>query len=163
MAAATATWPRWVLCRPIYRQRRKPIVRTRLRMGSFNACPMAIDLASRPSCSLAGVPLRAPAFALLGARSGYVELFPYRKSDWDRPYRHGCRKFHLDQRFACVLDRCPARTDPALWTGDCLRFPIDGEVREVVAGLCLIPMRASGWGQSAPLHSWIDSGRDQRS
>ena len=51
------------------------------------------------------------------------------------------RKLHLDQRFACILDRCPARTGSALWTGDRLGFPIDGEVREVIAGLRLIPVR----------------------
>ena len=34
----------------------------------------------------------------------------------------------------------PTRTDAVLWTGDGLGFPIDGEVREVVASLCLIPM-----------------------
>jgi len=50
------------------------------------------------------------------------------------------RKLYFDERFACILDRCLARTDAALWTGDGLGFPIDGEVREVVASLCLIPM-----------------------
>ena len=49
-------------------------------------------------------------------------------------------KLHLNERFACILDGSPARTDPALWTGHGLRFPIDVEVREVVAGLSLIPV-----------------------
>src|SRR5437660_9389725 len=54
------------------------------------------------------------------------------------------RKLHLDQRFAGILDGCPARTGPALWTGHGLRFPIDVEVREVVAGLRLIPVGLEG-------------------
>lgn len=49
-------------------------------------------------------------------------------------------KLHLDQRFACILDRRPTRTDPTLWTGHRLGFPIDREVREVVASLRLIPV-----------------------
>src|SRR5450759_990945 len=54
-------------------------------------------------------------------------------------------KLHLDERFACVLDGCPARADPTLWTGDRLGFPIDGEVREIVPGLRLIPVCLEGW------------------
>src|SRR2546428_7128097 len=54
------------------------------------------------------------------------------------------RKLHLDERFACILDRGPTRTDPTLWTGDRLGFPIDVEVREVVASLCLIPVSLEG-------------------
>ena len=50
-------------------------------------------------------------------------------------------KLHLDERFACILDRRPARIGPALWAGHRLRFPIDAEVGEVIAGLCLIPVR----------------------
>ncbi len=50
------------------------------------------------------------------------------------------RKLHLDQRFACILDGSPARTGSALWTGHGLRFPIDIEVREVIASLSLIPV-----------------------
>src|SRR5256885_12875558 len=51
------------------------------------------------------------------------------------------RKLHLDEQFAGILDGCPARTGPTLWAGDCLGIPIDGEVREVVARLRLIPIR----------------------
>ena len=53
-------------------------------------------------------------------------------------------KLHLDKRFACILDRCPARTDPTLWTGNRLGVPVDREVRQVVAGLRLIPVRLEG-------------------
>ena len=49
-------------------------------------------------------------------------------------------KLHLHQRLTCILDGSPARTAPALWTGHGLGFPIDIEVREVVAGLSLIPV-----------------------
>src|SRR5712691_2498795 len=49
-------------------------------------------------------------------------------------------KLDLDERLACILDRCPARTDPTLWTGDPFRFPIDAEMGEVIACLCLIPV-----------------------
>ncbi len=51
------------------------------------------------------------------------------------------RKLDLDERFACILDRGPARTRSALWAGNGLRFPIDAEVREVIASSRLIPMR----------------------
>src|SRR5712691_11328136 len=54
------------------------------------------------------------------------------------------RKLHLDQRFAGILDRGPARTGPALWAGHGLCFPIDVEVREVVSGLRLIPVGLEG-------------------
>ncbi len=49
-------------------------------------------------------------------------------------------KLHLNERFACIPDRRPARIGPALWAGHRLRFPIDAEVGEVIAGLCLIPV-----------------------
>jgi hypothetical protein len=42
------------------------------------------------------------------------------------------RKLHLHEGFASILDRRPTRTDPPLWTGDRLGFPINGEVGEVV-------------------------------
>src|SRR5215831_2027710 len=51
------------------------------------------------------------------------------------------RKLYLDQRFACILDRGPARTRSALWAGNGRRFPINVEVCEVVASFRLIPMR----------------------
>src|SRR6266852_5157761 len=50
------------------------------------------------------------------------------------------RKLHLDERFACILDGSPTRTGSALWTGHGLRFPINIEVREVIASLSLIPV-----------------------
>ena len=53
-------------------------------------------------------------------------------------------KFHLDQRFAGILDRRPARTRAALRASDRLGFPIDREVREVIAGLRLLPVRLEG-------------------
>src|SRR6516164_5395153 len=43
-AAASATWPRCVLARPIERERRKPSVRTPCEWVPESACPMAIDL-----------------------------------------------------------------------------------------------------------------------
>ena len=49
-------------------------------------------------------------------------------------------ELHLDERFAGILDGSPARTGSALWTGHGLRFPIDIEVREVIASLSLIPV-----------------------
>ncbi len=53
-------------------------------------------------------------------------------------------KLHLNERFACILDRCPTRTDPTLWTDNPLRVPINGELREIVAGLSLIPVGLEG-------------------
>src|SRR5450755_1688634 len=81
-------------------------------MGSLNPCPMAIGLLER-ICALSAFALHTtPASALVGARLGCAESFRYRRSGWDRPYSRGCRKLHFDQRFACILDRRPTRTDP---------------------------------------------------
>ncbi len=56
----------------------------------------------------------------------------------DLTIAHG--KLHFDQRFVCLLNECPTRTRASLWACDGLGSPIDGEVREVVAGLRLIPV-----------------------
>ena len=107
-------------------------------MGAFNACPMAIGVLER-ICALSAFALQTvPASAPLDARSACAESFLYKTPDWGKPYNRVFRKLHLYERFAGILDGCPARTDPALWTG--LGFPIDVEVREVVAGLSLIPV-----------------------
>ncbi len=108
-------------------------------MGAFNPCPMArgvlelIRLLPLARCKkrlhlLAWVQSeRAASRSRTGGLSG-TDLTV------------ALRKLHLDQRFAGILDGCPARAGPALWTGHGLRFPIDVEVREVVAGLRLIPV-----------------------
>src|SRR5258708_5591128 len=109
-------------------------------MGSFNTRPMAIGLLEL-ICLL---PLAG------GKERQHLLSWMQRERAPGRSCTGGpsradltvaLRKLHLDQRFACILDECPARTDPSLWTGDRLRFPIDGEVREVIAGLRLIPVR----------------------
>ncbi len=108
-----------------------------LRMGSFNACPMAIGV-----------------FEVLGALSTACRKQRLHLLSWVQGHAapSGSRtggptgtdltvalgKLPLDQRFACILDRRPTRAGPALWTGDRLGIPIDGEVREVIAGLCLM-------------------------
>src|SRR5215467_7947289 len=43
-AAASATWPRCVLARPLERDRRKPSARTPCEWVPESACPMAVDL-----------------------------------------------------------------------------------------------------------------------
>jgi hypothetical protein len=83
---------------------------------------------------------KAPAFALLDARSCCAESCQYKKSDRDKSYSRGCRKLDFDERFACILDRRPARTAPTLGTDDRLGFPIDQEAGEIVASLGLIPV-----------------------
>src|SRR5260221_14454741 len=125
-------------------------------MGSFNAGPMAIGL-------LEGIRLLP-----LARRKQCLHLLLWVQRE-RAPSRSGTagssgadltvalRKLHLDQRFACIQDRRPTRTDPTLWTGDRLGLPIDGEVREVVAGLRLIPVCASALGQPGQRHSQIVS------
>ncbi len=112
-------------------------------MDSFNACPMAIGVLEL----LGPLPLarRKKRLHLLlwvqceraasGSRTG---------GPTGANLTVALRKLHLDQRFACILDGSPARTDPTLWTGDRLGFPIDAEVREVIADLRLIPVRLEG-------------------
>src|SRR5260370_14534716 len=65
-----------------------------------------------------------------------------RPAGTDLTITHG--KLHLDERFAGILDGCPARTDPLLGTGNRLGLPIDGEVREIIASLRLIPVGLEG-------------------
>ena len=108
-----------------------------LRMGAFNACPMAIGVlevlgALSTACRKQRLHLlsrvqghAAPSGSRTGGPSG-ADLTV------------ALRKLHLDQRFAGILDGCPTRTGAALWTGDRLGFPIDGEVGEVIAGLGLM-------------------------
>src|SRR5438105_2948810 len=111
-----------------------------LRMRSFNACPMAIAVLEL----LCLLPLAGgkECLHLLSWMQG--ERAPSR-SGTGGPSRAdltvALRKLHLDQRFAGILNGCPARTAPALWTGDGLCFPIDREMREIIAGLRLIPVR----------------------
>src|SRR5258708_199158 len=112
-------------------------------MGAFNACPMAI-----------GVLEGLRAFSLARRKKRLHLLFGVQgqrapsRSCTRRPLGANLTialgKFHLDERFACILDGSPARTDPALGTGDRLGFPIDGEVCKVVASLRLIPVRLEG-------------------
>src|SRR5258706_1444667 len=109
-------------------------------MRSFNACPMAIAV------------LELICLLPLAGGKERLHLLPWMQRERS-PGRSGTgdpsradltvalRKLHLDQRFACLLDGCPARTGPALWTGDGFGLPIDGEVREVIASLRLIPVR----------------------
>ncbi len=114
-----------------------------LRVGSFNACPMAIGV------------LEVLGALSTACRKQRLHLLPWvqREGAASRSRTGGpsgtdltvaLRKLHLDQRFAGILDGCPTRTAAALWTGHGLRFPIDVEVREVVAGLRLIPVAFEG-------------------
>src|SRR6266581_119302 len=111
-----------------------------LRMRPFNACPMAIALLELICLlPLAGGKERQHLLSWVqgeAAASGSRTAGPRRTN-----LTIALRKLHLNERFACILDGCPARTDPTLWTGDRLGLPIDGEVRQVVAGLRLIPVR----------------------
>src|SRR5260221_9786763 len=112
-------------------------------MGSFNSRPMAIGVLER---------IRALALACCKQRlhllSGMQGQAAPSRSRAGGPTGTDLtitlRKLHLDQGFACILDRCPARADPPLWAGDRLGLPIDGKVREVVAGLRLIPVGLEG-------------------
>src|SRR5437660_2979030 len=114
-----------------------------LRMGAFNACPMAIGVlevlgALSTSC-------RKQRLHLLSRVQGHAAPSRSRTGGpTGTRFTIHLGKLHLDERFACILDRCPTRTDPTLWTGDCLGFPIDREVREVVASLSLIPVGLEG-------------------
>ena len=106
-------------------------------MGSFNTRPMAIGVLELIRLlALAGGKER---LHLLSWMQG--ERAPSRSGTRD-PTRTdltiALRKLHFDQRFAGILDRCPTRTGPTLWTGNRLGFPIDGEVRQVIAGLRLM-------------------------
>src|SRR2546422_7137438 len=108
-------------------------------MSAFNACSMAIGL-------LEGIRLLP-----LARRKKRLHLLLWVQRE-RAPGRSGTagssgadltvalRELHLDERFASILDRGPTRTDPTLWTGEGLGFPIDAEVREVVAGLRLVPV-----------------------
>src|SRR6266571_8563732 len=110
-----------------------------LRMGPFNACSMAIGvlelirLLPLACCKkrMHLLPWVQGERAASGSRTGGP-------SGTDLTV--ALRKLHLNERFACILDGCPARTGPALWTGDRLGLPINGEVCQVVAGLRLVPV-----------------------
>src|SRR5437016_8314915 len=103
-----------------------------LRMRSFNACPMTIAVLERICLlPLAGGKERLHLLSWVqreGAAGGSRTGGPSRAD-----LTVTLRKLHLDQRFACILDGCPARTDPTLWTGDGFGLPIDAEVCEVIA------------------------------
>src|SRR5258708_7136427 len=112
-------------------------------MGAFNARPMTIGILEL----IRLLPL-ARCKKCLHLLFGMQGQAAPRRSRTRRPtgadLTVALRELHFDQRFACILDRRPARTDLALWTGDGLSFPIDGEVREVEAGLRLIPVGLEG-------------------
>ncbi len=112
-------------------------------MGAFNACPMAIGvLEGLRALSLAR---RKQRLHLLSRMQGHATASRARtRRSLGANLTIALGKFHLDERFACILDGSPARTDPALWTGDRLHFPIDGEVRKVIASLRLIPVGLEG-------------------
>src|SRR5512142_3018474 len=101
-------------------------------MGSFNACPMAIDLL----ILLCLLPLAChqkrlhPLLWMQGHRSP-LRSCTERLTGAD--FTITLRKLHLDKHFACILNLCPSRTAPALWTGHRLGFPIDAEVSQVMA------------------------------
>src|SRR6266566_3047565 len=112
-------------------------------MGAFNACPMTIGLLEGVrALSLARRKQRLHLLSGVQGQSAPSRSCTRRLIGANLTIALG--KFHLNERFACILDGSPARTDPTLWTGDRLRFPIDGEVREVVAGLRLIPVCLEG-------------------
>ncbi len=81
-------------------------------MGAFNACPMAIGvLEGLRALSLAR---RKKRLHLLFGMQGQAAA---RRSRTGRPtgadLTVALRELHFDQRFACILDRRPARTDCA--------------------------------------------------
>src|SRR6266480_7395544 len=82
-----------------------------LRMGAFNACPMAIGvLEVLGSLSTA---CRKQRLHLLSRVQGHAAPSGSRTggpTGTDLTVTLG--KLHLDQRFACILHRCPARTGP---------------------------------------------------
>src|SRR5437016_5825520 len=108
-------------------------------MGSFNACPMAISLlesirALSPTCSKQCLHL------LLWMQRHAASSCSGTQGPRGTDLAITAGKLHFDQGFVGLLNGCPARTGAPLRTGNGLRFPIDGEVREVVAGLRLIPV-----------------------
>src|SRR5258708_38541874 len=112
-------------------------------MGAFNACPMAIGLLER--IRLLPLARRKQRLHLLSWVQGQAAPSRSRtRGLTGTDLIVALRKLHLDQRFACILNRRPARTAVPLWTSHGLGFPIDGEVREVVAGLRLIPVGLEG-------------------
>src|SRR6266571_4109209 len=112
-------------------------------MGSFNACPMAIGLLELIGLlPLARCKQRLHLLSWVQGQGAPSRSRTRGLTGTDLTV--ALRKLHLDQRFTCILDRRPTRTDPPLRTGHGLRFPIDGEVREVVAGLRLIPVGLEG-------------------
>jgi len=114
-----------------------------LRMGSFNACPMAIGVLE--VLGALSTACRKQRLHLLSRVQGHAAPSGSRtRGPTGTRFTIHLGKLHLDERFACILDRRPTRTDPTLWTGDCLGFPIDREVREVVASLSLIPVGLEG-------------------
>src|SRR5260370_35078305 len=105
-----------------------------LRMGPFNACQMAIGV------------LKLIGLLPLARRKKRLHLLLWVQGERaaSRSRTGGpsgtdltiaLRKLHLDQRFAGILDRGPARTGPALGTVTGLRFPLAATAREVAAGI----------------------------
>ncbi len=106
-------------------------------MGAFNPCPMAIGVLELIRLlPLARGKKRLHLLAWVQSERAASRSRTGGPSGTDLTV--ALRKLHFDQRFAGILDGCPARAGAALWIGHGLRFPIDGEVREVVAGLRLI-------------------------
>src|SRR6266567_1235108 len=103
-------------------------------MRPFNACPMAIGvLEGICTLSLTGSKQRLHLLSWMQCDAAPSRSRAEGPTRADFTITDG--KLHFDERFACILDGCPTRTDPSPWTDDGLRFPIDGEVGEVVASL----------------------------
>src|SRR5215467_7688747 len=103
-------------------------------MGSFNARPMTVSLfESIRTLALARCKQRL--HLLPGVQGQAAPSCSCTEGPTGADLAITSGKLHLDQRFACILNRGPAGTDPALRTGDLLSFPINGEVRQVVASL----------------------------
>src|SRR5262249_35977942 len=90
-------------------------------------------------CSPWRAPTSAPS-AHMVATSGHVWFVPYgclTQAD----FTIGLGERDREDRFAfSVLSRRPPCTAPPLGTGDRLGFPVNREVRQVIAGLRLIPV-----------------------
>src|SRR5260221_10326440 len=108
-------------------------------MGSFNARSMVIRLLES-FCTFSLTRSKKRLHLLFGVQGQAAPSCSRTAGPSGTDLTIALGKLHLDQRFASILNRCPTRTDPTLWTDHPLCVPIDGEMREVVAGLRLIPV-----------------------